>query len=306
MKNKFSIVCGIFLLVLVFSTACAPSSTSVSDRTTTTSPPITSPSPAPTTPPSAQSGGAVNNGATGVPAVSDQRMIVRTADVYLVVNNVTDVRDRIASLAENLTGFVVSSSVRGEGQGTMGSISIRVPDEQFDSTRVVLRKLAIRVQSESTNAQDVTEQYTDIQARLKNAQATENQYVSILSQAKTVDDTLKVYNALSQVRQQIEQLQGQIQYLERTSSMSLINVQLIPEGTTAQLVTPGWSPLEVLKSATRAIISFGKVLVNVLIWVVIFSPVWGAAIAAGWFFRRKAKNNVGEMRPKGQSQSMLK
>jgi hypothetical protein len=305
MKNRLSRLGGILLLLLVFPFACSPSSTSVSDRSTTTLPGI-SPSPSPATPPAAQSGGAVNNGATGVSQASDQRMIVRTADVYLVVNNVTDVRDRIASLAENLTGFVVSSSIRGEGQGTIGSISIRVPDDQFNPTLIGLRKLAVRVQSESTNAQDVTEQYTDLQARLKNAQATESQYVTILSQAKTVDDTLKVYNALSQVRQQIEQLQGQIQYLERTTSMSLINVQLITEGTTAQLVTPGWSPLEVLKSATRAIISFGKVLVNVLIWVAIFSPVWGAAIAIRWFFRRKAKKNAVEIGTKGQNQNTVK
>ena len=282
MNKKLSIFCGLLLSAVVIVSGCSASSTSNEKA----SPPTNSPSAGT---PRAAPGGAADQGAGGVSQVSDQRLIVRTADIYLIVHNVSGARDQIAAMAENLTGFVVTSSVRGEGQDSTGSISIRVPDDQFDSTLSALRKLAIRVDSESTNAQDVTEQYTDLQARLKNAQATEAQYVNILGQAKTVDDTLKVYQALTQIRQTIEQLQGQIQYLERTTSMSLINVQLRPEGTTAQLVTPGWSPLEVLKSAVRAIISFGKVLINVVIWLAIFSPVWGLVVLMFWLFGRKGK-----------------
>lgn len=285
MKNKLKIIYIMLLALLIFSTACKASSIAPES-------PSFDRGGAPPNSPAPQAPGGGNAEKGGAPGVSDQRMIVRTADVALVVQNVTEARDKIAALAENLTGFVVSSSVRGEGQGQYGSISIRVPDDQFDAARAALRNLAVRVDSDSTNAQDVTEQYSDLQARLKNAQATEAQYVQILSRANTVEDTLKVYNALSQVRQQIEQLQGQIQYLERTTSMSLISVSLRPQGTTAQLVAPGWSPLEVLKSAVRAIISFGKVIVNVLIWLAIFSPVWGMIFVIRWLVRKAKKNRA--------------
>ena len=82
------------------------------------------------------------------------------------------------------------------------------------------------MKSENTNSQDVTEQYIDLQSRLKNAEATETQYLALLDKAKDVDDILRIYDSLSRIRNEIEQIKGRIQYLERTSSMSLISVNL--------------------------------------------------------------------------------
>ena len=72
-----------------------------------------------------------------------------------------------------------------------------------------------------------------------------------------MDDILRVYDSLSRVRNKIEQIKGQIQYLECTSSMSLISVNLEPAATATGVVHAGWSALEVLKSAVRGIVIFG-------------------------------------------------
>jgi hypothetical protein len=153
-----------------------------------------------------------------------------------------------------------------------------------------LRALAVRVESESTSSQDVTEQYVDLQARLTVAQATESQYLALLDKAKTVDETLNIYNALSQVQQTIEQIKGQMQYLERTSSMSLISVNLQPTGTTGALVAAGWSALETLKAAVRGIVTFGQWLANIAIWLLIFLPIWGTILGIVlWRLHRRKK-----------------
>ena len=89
-----------------------------------------------------------------------------------------------------------------------GKHSIRVPDEKFDQAMAELRKLAVRVERESTTSQDVTEQYTDLQARLNNAKATEKQYLALLDKAATVEDMLSIQDSLSRVRTEIEQIQG--------------------------------------------------------------------------------------------------
>ena len=222
-------------------------------------------------------------------APAEDRMIVRTGDMSLVVKDVIDARDNITQLALRLDGYVVSSSISGEEEEMRGWISIRVPDEKFEQALAELRSLAVRVKSESTNSRDVTEEYTDLQARLNNAEATENQYLALLEQATDVEDILRIYDSLSRIRQEIEQIKGQIQYLERTASMSLISVYLEPEASDKPLVSAGWSALEALKSAVRGIVTFGQWLVILAIWLIIFIPVWGTVLGIIYWRRKKRK-----------------
>lgn len=220
---------------------------------------------------------------------TEDRMIVRTGEMSLVVEEVTQACDDIAQLAVFLGGYVVSSQISGEEEEMRGWISFRVPDEKFDQALAELRDLAVRVKSESTSSQDVTEEYIDLQARLGNAEATEQQYLALLEKAVDVEDILSIYNYLSQVRQEIEQIKGRMQYLERTTSTSLISVSLEPEVTAKPLVHVGWSALEVLKSAARGIVVLGQWLGTIAIWLLIFIPVWGTILGIILWRRHKKK-----------------
>ena len=81
-----------------------------------------------------------------------------------------------------------------------------------------------------------------------------------------------------------------MQDLERTSSMSLIEGRLEAETTTKPLVRAGWSALEVLKSAVRGIVTFGQYLGTTAIWLLIFSPIWGAILGIiYWRYRRRKR-----------------
>jgi hypothetical protein len=219
---------------------------------------------------------------SGALLVTEDRMIVRTGDMSLVVEDVTQARDDITRLADRLDGYVVSSWISGEKDEMRGSISIRIPDERFEQALAELRELAVRVKSENTQSQDVTEEYTDLQARLNNAEATEKQYLALLEKATDVQDILSIYDSLSRVRQEIEQIKGQMQYLERTAAMSLISVRLEPEATAV------WNAMAVLKSALRGIVVFGQVLGTIAIWLIIFIPVWGTVLGI-LYWRRKKK-----------------
>jgi len=218
---------------------------------------------------------------------AEDRMIVRTGDMSLVVKDITQSIDDIAQLALRFDGYVVSSQISGEEDEMRGWISIRVVDEKFEQALAELRSLAVRVKSESTESRDVTQEYTDLQARLNNAEATEQQYLVLLEQATDVEDILRIYDSLSRVRQEIEQIKGQMQYLERTASMSLISVYLKPEASDKPLVSVGWSALETLKSAVRGIIIFGQGLAVLAIWLIIFIPVWGTALGIIYWRRQK-------------------
>jgi len=225
---------------------------------------------------------------SGTTEATQDRMIVRTGDMSLVVKDITRACDEITQLALRFDGYVVSSRISGEEDEMRGWISIRVVDEKFDQALAELRGLAVRVKSESTNSQDVTQEYTDLQARLNNAEATEKQYLALLEKATDVEDILKIYDSLSRVRQEIEQIKGQMQYLERTASMSMISAYLEPQATAKPLVHAGWSALEALKSAVRGIVIFGQWLVILAIWLLIFIPIWGTAVGI-IYWRRKRK-----------------
>ena len=250
-------------------------------------PEMTAPSPAPMPPEmikgsadedrSLISGGGYND--TGV-----DRRIVKTGSLTLEVEGIMETMDGVARIASDLDGYVVSSNKHENDNRVFGRVTIRVPAEQFDEAFNRLRQLAIDVPYESTDSRDVTEEYTDLNAQLHNLEATEAQYLSLLEKAVTVEDILKVQRELSNVRREIERIKGRMQYLERTSDMSLIEVNL---QETMPLGATGWSVLETLKTAVNGLITFGKVLGNIAIWLVIFCPIWIPIIFLVRFLRRR-------------------
>ena len=226
---------------------------------------------------------------TTVLLTTDERMIVRNGDMSLVVEDVAQAMQAISQLASGLNGYVVSSSVSGEEEEMRGWISIRVPDESFEQALADIRELAVRVESESTSSRDVTEEYIDLEARLANAEATEQEFLALLEKAEDVDDILRIYESLSRIREEIEQIKGRMQYLERTSSMSLISVYLEPELSGKATVPAGWNILEIFKSATRGLVITGQVLGTIAIWLLIFIPIWGTILGIILWRRHKRK-----------------
>ncbi|MBI4332621.1 MAG: DUF4349 domain-containing protein [Chloroflexi bacterium] len=231
-----------------------------------------------------------------LPPVSERR-IVRTGNISLVVEDVVSARDRVAALAGSLGGYVVSSSfVGGEGD-VSGVISIRVPGENFDRAVAELRAMALRVASESSTSKDITEEYIDLRSRLRNAEATEAQYVSLLQRATDVESTLKVYERLKQIRQEIEQIKGRIQFLEQSSATSVITIQLNSAATARPVVRSGWDIAEELKSAVRGLIVAGQIIGTIAIWLAIFSPIWATPFAVIHWRSKRAKVKASKQGP---------
>jgi len=286
-KLVLAVISALLVASLLVLGACAKAPSGVAGGIAT---PAIAPAPPTTT--TAVDGTYKASEAITLPSTAEERMIVRSGDMSLVVVDIAGARDEIDGLALESGGYVVSSQIWGEEQDMRGYISIRVPDEKFDQPLEELRDLAVRVTSESTSSQDVTEEYVDLGSRLKNAEATESQYLAILEKATSVEDILKVYDSLSQVRSEIEQIKGRMQYLERTVSMSLISVNLQPETTTKPLVRAGWSALEVLKSALRGIIIFGQWLGTIALWLLILVPIWGTALGVFLWRRRRKKTRA--------------
>lgn len=214
----------------------------------------------------------------------EDRLIVRTASLNLVVADLSETLGQIESLAGRLDGFVVSSS-RSEDRAA--SISIRVPADSFPQAMSELREMAVRVEQESTQSRDVTEEYVDLEARLRNLEASEKQLLTFMERTEKMEDVVAVFRELSSVRERIETTRGRMQYLERTSAMSLINVSLRPVSSPEPVVKPGWSAWETVKDAARGLSSLGQGVASAAIWVLVLAPVWLPVLLIVFFVGRR-------------------
>ena len=154
---------------------------------------------------------------------SVRRVIVRTARVDLVVDAVQPSLDAIGRAAEDADGWVVSSSRASKHSG---SISVRVPATALDGFIETLRGMAAEVVSESTDSQDVTDEYFDLRARLDNMLATQERMLEFLDLAPDARQALEVQRDLNELQTDIERAKGRIQLLEETSAFSLVTVSL--------------------------------------------------------------------------------
>src|SRR5262249_22986663 len=160
-----------------------------------------------------------NKAAAGNPAPqAADRLVIKNANLALVVNDPSDAAQKISALASSLGGFVVNSStseasVDSQGNKIMqANLTVRVPANQLDGALAQIRQMAVEVQSVNVTGQDVTAQYTDLQSQLTNAEAAEAKLTDIMNSATKTEDVLTVFNQLTAVQAQVEQLKGQIQY----------------------------------------------------------------------------------------------
>ncbi len=160
------------------------------------------------------------------------RKIIQDTSLDLQVQDVSKAYDDVERIALTAGGFVLDSSVAANQDQPQANLTIRVPTVQYQKVVDELRGLAVKVENQTSKAQDVTQQYTDLQARLRSAQALEATYLGLLDRAETIDDILKIQSYLTPVRTEIEQIQGQVNVMDNLSSLATISVSLHTEPAT--------------------------------------------------------------------------
>ena len=224
-------------------------------------------------PPPASDG--TRNAISSQAQIAADRLVIQNADLAIVVKDPKTRMKEISDLAKQMGGFVVSSNL-GEDTSTgqkvpQGSIVIRVPSEKLDEALGKIKEGASDVPHENRSGQDVTSQYVDLQAQLTAKQAAEKKLLEIMDQATKSEDVLNAYLQVQSIQTEIEQLKGQIKYLEESAALSAISVQLIAEASTQPIQVGPWKPEGAAKQAIQDLIFFFQNFVDFLIRFVLLT-----------------------------------
>ena len=234
-------------------------------------------------------------------AADAERMVIKNANLSLYVDQPPEAMERISKMAEAMGGFVVAANVY---QTTLdsgdevphASVTIRVPAEKLNEA---LAQIETETQqpliNKTISSQDVTSEYTDLDSRLKNLEAAEEQLQAIMEEATKTEDVLSVFNQLTQVREQIEVIKGQMQYYAQSAALSSISAELYASAAAQPVMIGGWQLPDTLKEAWRALQVALRFLAKTAIWtVVLILPVLAVVLLPPaliiWLIWRWRKN----------------
>jgi hypothetical protein len=228
------------------------------------------------------------------------RKILRNADFQLEVPDPSVAQRQITSMAESLGGFVVTSESKQRDVGDRTkqqldiSLVLRVPALQFNSALEQIRATASRVVADKITGQDVTEEFIDLEARIKTQKALELQFLEIMKQANKVADALEVQRQIAEVRTEIEKLEGRKRFLENRASLSTITIGL--QTPTAIAVNTSGFGRSIKEAVSDSLAVVGEIVLFLIRFVIVMIPILILVILPGvllarYIFRRARRWN---------------
>ena len=236
-------------------------------------------------------------------AESIERKIIYNVNLHLIVRDTEETFAEVQQLTQEMGGFVADSNVwRSEGH-RRATITVRVPVNTLEDALKQFRALALDVENEVVDSQDVTADYVDLEARLTNEQRTETELQELLetrSELGKTEDILEVHRELSRVRAEIESIQGRMRYLDNLSDMATVQITLTPDELMQPVDIGGWKPQGTARDAARmllktlqffadAAIIFGIYILPTVIVIAIPIAILVLIIRAIWRWARRRK-----------------
>jgi hypothetical protein len=217
----------------------------------------------------------LDRGATGA-ILSELSRVIRTAELGLVIqpNSFNDRFAQVIDVATDNHGFVATSTSRERS----GTVTMRVPADNFTQTLQDLRALG-DVEVQTIQGRDVTAEYVDLRARIRIAKARRQVLLRLMDRATSIEQTIRVQNALDEAQLQIEGLQGQLRFLDNRTSLATIQVHLREEGVeiAVQIDTPS-----IPNALERAGAGFVGVIAAIIIGIGYLVPLVAIGLAI-WF-----------------------
>ena len=223
------------------------------------------------------------------------RRLIKTVDLRIQVEHTEATAEAVKTLAEEMGGYVSFVSAERYGENMRYSLTIKVPVNHLEEAIYQLKAMAVTVNHESLSTQDVTDQFVDLEARLRTLAATETELQALLTEARSRDfkaaDIMVVYERLTEIRGRSERLQGQLNQLSNQTAFSTVNIYLNPTESAESIAGEIWRPTETVRRSFRGLISGLKVIIDFLIYLIIgIIPILGMIFLPFWFLWRRIRS----------------
>ncbi|MGG0409696.1 DUF4349 domain-containing protein [Peribacillus simplex] len=228
--------------------------------------------------------------------MTDERKVIHQAQLELKVKNLEKTQIKIENKVAEYGGYVVESNIYREDEELVeGTITVRVPEAYFQDFLADSEDEASEVVGRNVTGQDVTEQYVDLKARLKSKRAVEERLLAFMKDAEKTEDLLKISSDLAVVQEEIEQLTGQMKYLENQTSYSTVTITLSQD----RIVVPGIDNKELntwertkkqLATSANLLLKAGS---GIIVFIIGNLPILiilgGAGAVVHWVIKRRGK-----------------
>lgn len=221
-----------------------------------------------------------------------QPQLAKTAELVLTVQSVTDSIDAVKRIAQQQQGDLLQlqdNTPTNDRTHHTASLQIQVPQAKLEVALQALKALG-SLQQQSITAEDVSEQLVDYQSRLRNLRKTEETLLEIMGRSGEIGDVLKVAQELGNVRNSIEQISAQLSNLQNRVAYSTIRLNLQEAiASNPQQRSTGIQIQETWSSATRSIGKFTIDLLQLGIWLLVYSPYWLLLIGTSYVIHTRMR-----------------
>ena len=216
------------------------------------------------------------------------RLIIRTGQASIEVDSLRPSMAELRRIVQRLGGFVADASVQsGRNQVRSATLELKVPASRFDELTEGLEPLG-RLQFVNVAAEDVSEEFVDLTARVANGRRLEDRLVELLrTRTGKLQDVLSVERELARVREEIERMEGRLRFLKTSAQLSTLSVNLF-EPPPLVASHPGRSVIgEAFKTAWRNFVGLMAGVIASLGFVVPVLVLGWGALTVGKKYRRK-------------------
>ncbi len=159
---------------------------------------------------------------------SKQNRVIYTADLHLEVKDINKSNRLIEEKIKKYNGYIVESNIYRQGdQNHRASLTLRIPQKDFNVFLTEVEEHAVKVHQRSVNGSDVSEEYVDLESRLNAKKVVEKRLLEFMQKAETTEDLLKISSDLAAVQEQIEQISGRIKFLDDQIEFSTVTLTLV-------------------------------------------------------------------------------
>jgi len=204
---------------------------------------------------------------------TEDSKLQKSGSISFLVEDIDEAVTSMKSINTKYSAQITNIYDHGRGNDRYVQITTKVEVGDFEKYYDSLREIEGDVVDASISTTDVTEEYIDITARLKNLRSTEEQLTEIMQSADTVTDVLAVQRELNSVRGEIESYEQRKRYFDSQTDYSYISVTFSVDKTGLNVTEDEWKPWGEFKSAVKSLLDVLKGFVNLLIWLVVFSPL---------------------------------